>query len=172
MYRTVVTICTVQWSLYVPYSGHYMYRTVVTICTVQWSLYAVASLNLFYFTSGLFCAFWKGREEVNPERWSIIHPWWRHESTYADRGTDPHVLNFETRWRWRWAVRVTPWSFDVHWVGGRTVRGRRRCCLYKREHYCCFRNSNCERFLFMLLKSECWGFHRAVIVCRPSGIWH
>ena len=24
-YRTVVTICTVQWSLYVPYSGHYVY---------------------------------------------------------------------------------------------------------------------------------------------------
>jgi hypothetical protein len=26
MYRSLVTICTVQWSLYVPYSGHYMYR--------------------------------------------------------------------------------------------------------------------------------------------------
>jgi len=39
MYRTVVTICTAQWSLYVPQSGHYMYRTVVTICTAQWSLY-------------------------------------------------------------------------------------------------------------------------------------
>ena len=39
MYRTVVNICTAQWSLYVPYNGHYMYRTVVTVCTVQWSLY-------------------------------------------------------------------------------------------------------------------------------------
>jgi hypothetical protein len=39
MYRTVVTICTAQWSLYVPHSGHYMYRPVVTICTAQWSLY-------------------------------------------------------------------------------------------------------------------------------------
>ena len=29
----------VQWSLYVPHSGHYMYRSVVTICTAQWSLY-------------------------------------------------------------------------------------------------------------------------------------
>ena len=29
----VVIICTAQWSLYVPHSGHYMYRTVVTICT-------------------------------------------------------------------------------------------------------------------------------------------
>ena len=26
MYRTVVTICTAQLSLYVPHSGHYMYR--------------------------------------------------------------------------------------------------------------------------------------------------
>ena len=39
MYRRVVTICTVEWSLYVPYSGHYMYRAVVPICTVEWSLY-------------------------------------------------------------------------------------------------------------------------------------
>jgi hypothetical protein len=30
MYRTVVTICNAQRSLYVPHSGHYMYRTVVT----------------------------------------------------------------------------------------------------------------------------------------------
>ena len=26
MYRTVVTICIAQWSLYVPHSGHYMYH--------------------------------------------------------------------------------------------------------------------------------------------------
>ena len=26
MYHTVVTICTAQWSLYVPHSGHYMYH--------------------------------------------------------------------------------------------------------------------------------------------------
>jgi len=31
----VVTICTAQWSLYVPDSGHYMYRTVVTIFTTS-----------------------------------------------------------------------------------------------------------------------------------------
>jgi len=46
----VVTIYTVQLSLYVPpsghymyrqwsYSGHYMYRPVATIYTAQWSLY-------------------------------------------------------------------------------------------------------------------------------------
>ena len=40
----VVTICTAQWSLYVPHSGHYMYRTVVTICT--------ASLT---FSNSTFC---------------------------------------------------------------------------------------------------------------------
>ena len=37
MYRTVVTICTAQWSLYVPHSGHYMHRTVVTICTTKFN---------------------------------------------------------------------------------------------------------------------------------------
>ena len=55
MYRTVVTICTAQWSLctaqwslYVPHSGHYMYRTVVTICTAQWSLYVPPSGHYMY----------------------------------------------------------------------------------------------------------------------------
>ena len=50
MYRTVVTIRTVQWSLYVPYSGHYMYRTVVTICTAQWSPYVPYSGHYMYRT--------------------------------------------------------------------------------------------------------------------------
>ena len=44
----VVTICTAQWSLYVPHSGHYMYRTVVTICTAQWSLYVPHSGHYMY----------------------------------------------------------------------------------------------------------------------------
>ena len=48
MYRTLVTICTVEWSLYVPQSGHYMYRTVVTICTAQWSLYVPYSGHYMY----------------------------------------------------------------------------------------------------------------------------
>jgi hypothetical protein len=48
MYRTVVTICTAQWSLYVPHSGHNMYRTVVTICTAQWSLYVPHSGHYMY----------------------------------------------------------------------------------------------------------------------------
>ena len=39
MYRTVVTVCTALWSLYVPHCGHCMYRTVVTVCTAQWSQY-------------------------------------------------------------------------------------------------------------------------------------
>ena len=38
LYRTLVTICTAQWSLYVPHNGHYMYRTVVTICTTSLTL--------------------------------------------------------------------------------------------------------------------------------------
>jgi hypothetical protein len=44
----VVTICTAQWSLYVPYSGQYMYRTVVTVCTAQWSLYVPYSGHYMY----------------------------------------------------------------------------------------------------------------------------
>ena len=34
-YRTVVTIRTAQWSVYVPHSVHYTYRTVVTIRTAR-----------------------------------------------------------------------------------------------------------------------------------------
>jgi len=48
MYRTVITICTAQWSLYVPHSGHYMYRKVITICTTQWSLYVPHSGHYMY----------------------------------------------------------------------------------------------------------------------------
>ena len=48
MYRTVVTICTAQWSLYVPHSGHCMYRTLVTICTAQWSVYVPHSGHYMY----------------------------------------------------------------------------------------------------------------------------
>ena len=55
MYRTVVTICTAQWSLYVPPSGHYMYRTVVTICTAQWSLYVPHSGHCMYGTVVTVC---------------------------------------------------------------------------------------------------------------------
>jgi len=54
-YRTVVTICTAQWSLYVPHSGHYMYRTVVTICTAQWSLYVPHSGHYMYRTVVTIC---------------------------------------------------------------------------------------------------------------------
>ena len=55
MYHTVVTICTAQWSLYVPHSGHYMYHTVVTICTAQWSLYVPHSGHYMYHTVVTIC---------------------------------------------------------------------------------------------------------------------
>ena len=55
MYRTVVTICTAQWSLYVPHSGHCMYRTVVTIYTAQWSLYVSHSGHYMYGTAVTIC---------------------------------------------------------------------------------------------------------------------
>jgi len=48
IYRTMVTICTAQWSLYVPHSGHYMYR--------QWSLYIPASGHYMYRTMVTICA--------------------------------------------------------------------------------------------------------------------
>ena len=47
-YRIAITIRTAHWSQYVPHSGHYMYRTVVTICTAQWSLYVPHSGHYLY----------------------------------------------------------------------------------------------------------------------------
>ena len=87
MYRTVVTICTAQWSLYVPHSGqyiyctvviigtakwslyvphsgHYMYRTVVTICTAQWSLYVPHSGQYIYCTVVI----------IGTAKWSLYVP--------------------------------------------------------------------------------------------------
>jgi hypothetical protein len=59
MYRTVVTICTAQWSLYVLHSGHYMYRTVVTMCTAQWSLCVPHSGHYKYRPAVTICtALW------------------------------------------------------------------------------------------------------------------
>jgi len=51
----LVTICTVQWSLYVPHSGHYIYRTLVTICTAQWSLYVPHCGHYMYRTVVTVC---------------------------------------------------------------------------------------------------------------------
>jgi len=50
MYRTVVIICTAQRSIYVQHSGHYMYRPVVNVCTAQWSLYVPQSGHYMYRT--------------------------------------------------------------------------------------------------------------------------
>ena len=55
MYRIVFTICTAQWSLYVPHSDQYMYRTVVTIRTAQWSLYVPHSGHHMYRTVVTVC---------------------------------------------------------------------------------------------------------------------
>jgi hypothetical protein len=55
MYHTVVTICTAQWSLYVPHSGHYTYRTMVIIRTAQWSLYVPHSGHYMYRTVVTIC---------------------------------------------------------------------------------------------------------------------
>jgi len=55
MYHPVVTIYTAQWSLYIPHSGHYMYHPVVTICTAQWSLYVPPSGHYMYRTVVTIC---------------------------------------------------------------------------------------------------------------------
>jgi len=55
MYRTAVTICTVQWALYVPHSGHHLYRTGVTVCTAQWSPYVPHSGHHMYRTGVTVC---------------------------------------------------------------------------------------------------------------------
>ena len=60
----MVTICTAQWSLYVPHSGHYMYHTAVTICTAQWSLFVPHSGRYMYRTAVTICT----------PQWSLFVP--------------------------------------------------------------------------------------------------
>ena len=56
MYRTVVTICTAQWSLYVPHSGHYMYLTVLA-CSIKYMYRPVVIIRTtsLTFNNSTFC---------------------------------------------------------------------------------------------------------------------
>ena len=85
-YSPVVTICTAQWSLYVPHSSHYMHRTVVTICTVQWPLYVPHSGHYTYRTM----------VTIRTTQWSLYVP---HNGHYMYRT----VVN----------IRTTQWSLNV-----------------------------------------------------------
>jgi hypothetical protein len=56
MYRTAVTICTAQRSLYVPHSGHYMYGqfNIQQFYVLPTQLYLCGSQNkqrLFHYTA-------------------------------------------------------------------------------------------------------------------------
>ena len=74
MYRTVVTVCTAQCSLYVPHSGHYMYRTVVIICTAQWSLYVAHCGHYMYrILVTIFTAQWS---VYVPQSGHYMYPQW------------------------------------------------------------------------------------------------
>ena len=68
MYRSVVTTCTAQWSLYVPHIGHYTYRLVVTICTAQRSLYVPSSGHYIYRKVVTLCT----------AQWSLYVPYSGH----------------------------------------------------------------------------------------------
>jgi len=81
MYRTVVTLCTAQWSLYVPDSGHYMYSTVVTIRTAQWSLYVPHSGHYMYRTVVTICT----------AQWSLYVP---HSGHYMNHQFNIHNFTF------------------------------------------------------------------------------
>ena len=63
----MVTICTAQWSLYVPSSGHYMYRTVVTICTASLTL----TNSTFYPHSLFMCFVWISEQRAIISLYSI-----------------------------------------------------------------------------------------------------
>jgi hypothetical protein len=63
MYRTVVTICTAQWSLHLPHSGHYMYR--------QWSLYVPHSGHYMYRTVVTIC---NASDHYMYRHWSLYVP--------------------------------------------------------------------------------------------------
>ena len=67
MYRTVVTICTAQWSLYVQHSGHDMYRTAVTICTTSLTFTILRSTH----TAVFMCFVWISEQTAIISLYSI-----------------------------------------------------------------------------------------------------
>ena len=96
MYRTVVTVCAAQWSLYVPHSGHnvphnghYMYRTVVTICTAQWSLYVPHSGHYMYLQWSLYVP---TVVTTCTAQWSPYVPHSGHYMYHQFNIQQPHVL--------------------------------------------------------------------------------
>jgi len=84
MYRTVVTICTAQWSLYVPHSGHYMYRTVVTICTASLTF----SNSTFCPHTVFMCFVWISKQTAIISLYSINWLVCVTETVCLPRGTD------------------------------------------------------------------------------------
>ena len=71
MYRTLVTVSTAHWSLYVPQTGHYiphsgqyMYRTVVTICTAQWAINVPPVISIYTPHGGQYMS----------RQWSLYDP--------------------------------------------------------------------------------------------------
>jgi len=99
-YRTVVTICTTQRSVYVPHSGHYMYRTVVTICTVQWSPYIPPGLTFssstFYPQSVFLCFVWISEQTAIISLYNINWLVFITETVCLLRGTD-WVVKYKSR---------------------------------------------------------------------------
>ena len=120
MYRTVVTICTAQWSLYVPHSGHYMYRTVVTICTAQWSLYVPHSGHYMYRTVVTVCT----------AQWSLYAP---HSGHYMYRTVV--------------TVRTAPLSVESAFVSLMTGHDSQKKNVRREKLHvdtCCSRTTSCE----------------------------
>jgi len=94
-YRTVVTICTAQWSLYAPHSGHCMFRTVVTICIAQWSLYVPHSGHYMYRTVVTICT----------AQWSLYVP---HSGHYVQHSGHCIYRTVVTICTAQWSLYVPP----------------------------------------------------------------
>ena len=87
MYRTVVTICTAQWSLYVSHSGHYMYRTVVTICTASLTF----NNSTFCPHTVFMCFVWISEQTAIISLYSVKWPVYRRDSKIAKGNYCLHV---------------------------------------------------------------------------------
>jgi len=130
MYRTVVTICTAQWSLYEPPSGHYMYRTVVTICTtsghytyrtvvtiwtVQWSLYVPPSGHYMYRQWSLYVPL---VVTICTAQWSLYVPpvvtICTASLTFSNSTFCPHSVFMCFVWIWEQTAIISLYS--INWL--------------------------------------------------------
>jgi len=145
MYRPAVTICTTQRSLYAPHSGHYMYRPMVTICTAQRSLYVPQSDHYMYRTAVTMCTV-QWSPYVPPSGHYMYRPVvtiCTNSLTNTNSAFCPHSVFMCFVWIWEQTAIIS--LHNINWLVFITEAG----CVY-----CAVRTGSLNIFVFKGLMFE------------------